>query len=143
MKVKIPVAALCSFALAGCGKPTPGASDAPAALGEASALPVPSDSIDPVKAAIICKAGIAELFQQPAASMKTVPMAGGIIRVSYRRSSDNTLWKNDCRLEGAQILWRAVDVTPGAGPGRWRDDPADGRITYKIDGDRIMVTETF
>jgi hypothetical protein len=106
-------------------------------------MPEPSAVIDPAKAALICKAGIAKLFQQPVGSMKAAPMAGGIVRVSYRRSSDNTLWKNDCRLEGDRILWRALDVSPGSGPGRWRDDPADGTVTYKMDGDRIVVTETF
>ncbi|MFK4870764.1 hypothetical protein [Novosphingobium sp. ZW T3_23] len=120
------------------------ASDAPTSpVAETNAMATPSAIIDPVKAALICKAGIAKLFQQPTASMKAVPMAGGIIRVSYRRSSDNTFWKNDCRLEGAQIIWRAVDVTPGAGPGRWRDDPADGRVTYTMNGDEIVVEETF
>jgi hypothetical protein len=99
--------------------------------------------IDPAKAALICKTGIAKLFQQPVSSMKAVSMPGGIIRVSYHRSSDNTLWKNDCRLEGDRILWRAIDVSPGSGPGRWRDDPADGRVTYSVKGDEIIVEETF
>jgi hypothetical protein len=47
--------------------------------------------------------GIAKLFQQPASTMKAERLAEGITRVSYRRSSDNTLWKNDCRLAGDRI----------------------------------------
>jgi len=81
------------------------ASDVPtSAVVEATAMPVPSAVVDPAKAALICKAGIAKLFQQPVSSMKALPMAGGIVRVSYRRSSDNTLWKNDCRLEGGDRI---------------------------------------
>ncbi|WP_152524702.1 hypothetical protein [Novosphingobium lindaniclasticum] len=137
-------ALLCSLSLLGCEKPAQMASDAPASPAtETNAMPEVSAVIAPAKAASICKAGIAKLFQQPVSSMKAVPVAGGIIRVSYRRSSDNTLWSNDCRLEGDRIVWRAVDVSPGSGPGRWRDDPADGRVTYSVEGDEIIVEETF
>jgi hypothetical protein len=38
-------------------------------------------------------------------------------------------------------MWRAVDALPGSGPGRWRDDPADGVLTYKLDGDKVNVKE--
>lgn len=144
MKAAMPFALLCSLSLVGCERPTQVASDAPTSpVTETNAMATPSAVIDPGKTALICKAAIAKLFQQPAASMKAVPMAGGIVRVSYRRSSDNTLWTNDCRLQADRILWRAVDITPGSGPGRWRDDTADGTVTYKMDGDRIVVTETF
>ncbi len=144
MKAGMPFALLCSLSLVGCERPAQVASDAPTSpVAETNAMATPSAVIDPAKAALICKAGIAKLFQQPAASMKAVPMAGGIVRVSYRRSSDNTLWTNDCRVEGDRIVWRAVDVSPGSGPGRWRDDPADGALTYKVDGDHIDVAETF
>lgn len=144
MRAGMPFALLCSLSLVGCERPTQVASDAPTSrVAETNAMATPSAVIDPAKAALICKAGIAKLFQQPATSMKAAPMVGGIIRVSYRRSSDNTLWTNDCRLEGNRILWRAVDINPGSGPCRWRDDPVDGRVTYSVKGDEIIVEETF
>lgn len=144
MRAEMSFALFCSLSLVGCEKPTQVESDAPASpVAETNVMATPPAVIDPAKAALICKAAIAKLFQQPATSMKTAPMVGGIIRVSYRRSSDNTFWTNDCRLEGNRILWRAVDISPGSGPGRWRDDPADGRVTYSVKGDEIIVEEAF
>lgn len=133
------------LSLAGCKNPrqaTADAADAGVTTMAASATnPLPVR--DAAKAGLVCKAGIAKLFQQPAASMSAEPLAGGITRVSYRRSSDNTLWKNDCRVDGNRIVWRAVDASPGSGPGRWRDDPADGLVTYTLHGERVEVVETF
>lgn len=145
MRADLAIAALCFIALTGCERmerenPETAVSTTPPEVGE---VKKPPEVVDPAKAALICKAGIARLFQQPAATMKAERLAEGITRISYRRSSDNTLWKNDCRLEDNRIVWRAVDASPGSGPGRWRDDPADGTVTYKVIGDRIEVTETF
>lgn len=142
MRVGLAITALCLIALTGCermeqGTPESAVSTAPPELSQQA------KAVGPAKAAIICKAGIAKLFQQPASTMNAERLADGITRISYRRSSDNTLWKNDCRLEDNRIVWRAVDASPGSGPGRWRDDPADGVMTYKIDGERIEVMETF
>lgn len=117
MRAGLSIAALCSLALVGCEKPPQEPSEAPTILpAENTASSLSPDAIDPSKRARICKEGIAELFQQPTAIMKAEPIAGGITRVSYRRPSDNTLWKNDCRLEGNRIVWRAFDASPGSGP---------------------------
>lgn len=141
MKGGVAIAAVCCLAATGCEKPPHVPSDAH--ISAVEQISSTQAAIDPAKAALICKAGIEELFKQPVASMKAEPITGGIIRVSYRRSSDNTLWKNDCKIDGDRIVWRAVDASPGSGPSRWRDDPADGMVTYKINGDRVEVIETF
>ena len=103
----------------------------------------PDSHLDPAKISSICKAGIGELFGRSPDTMKTEQQSDGIVRVSYRRPDDGTLWKNDCRLEGNRIMWRAVDVSPGSGPGRWRNDPADEVLTYTMDGDKISVNISY
>lgn len=100
-------------------------------------------ALSPMQTADICKAGIGKLFGQSPNTMTVETLSDETIRISYRRSSDDTLWKNDCMLVGNRIMWRAVDAFPGSGVGRWRDHPADGVLTYKIDDGRIEVTETF
>lgn len=103
-------------------------------------------TVEPVtaeQAASICKKAMAVLFGQSMDIMKAEQQPGDIIRISYRRASDRTLWTNDCRLDGNRIMWRSVDATPGSGPGRWRDDPADGLLSYTINGNDIEVVETY
>ena len=94
----------------------------------------PTKPLTPAKTASVCKAAIAELFGHSPRIMKTAPF-GGVMRVLYRRPDDGKLWTNDCKLEGDRILWRSVDVVPG----RWRNDPADEVLTFKITGKSVEL----
>lgn len=100
-------------------------------------------SLKPEQTALVCKAGIAKLFGQLASTIKVEKQGAGIVHMSYRRKFDGTRWENDCKLDGDRIMWRAVDAFPGSGPGRSRDDPANGVLTYKLDGDLVEVTEGY
>ena len=92
----------------------------------------------------VCRAAIASINGRDAAIIKVDKIEDGIAYVSYKRPDDGKKWKNRCRLEGNKVIWAAVDLDgPGSGPGRWRNDPADEVITYKIDGDSITITQTF
>ncbi|KAK0336423.1 hypothetical protein LTR94_008937 [Friedmanniomyces endolithicus] len=68
---------------------------------------------------------------------------GGIVRISYKRPDDGKLFKNDCQLQGNRIMWRGVDISPGSGPGRWRNHPDDEILTFKIKGKSVELTTTY
>jgi hypothetical protein len=134
--------------LCGCGSTDDSTGESPSAPAEQSPMPSLTEasagsSLTPQQTALVCKAGIAKLFGQPASTIKVEKQGAGIVHMSYRRKSDSTLWKNDCKLDGNRIMWRAVDASPGSGAGRWRDDPADGVLTYKLDGDLVEVSEEY
>jgi hypothetical protein len=74
-----------------------------------------------------CKKYIGELMGRPADVMSVdyEEQGGALVGVSYRRQSDNKLWKYECTVAGENILWRGVDLfEPGEGPGRWRTEDA-------------------
>jgi hypothetical protein len=98
----------------------------------------PMKSLTPAETASVCKAAIAELFGHSPKIMKTAPFQG-VTRVLYRRPDDGKLWTNDCKLDGAQIMWRSVDVIPG----RWRNHPADEVLTFKVVGKSVELLTTY
>ena len=98
----------------------------------------PTKPLTPAKTASICKAAIAELFGHSPKIMKTAPFQG-VTRVLYRRPNDGKLWTNDCKLEGDRIMWRSVDVVPG----RWRNDPADEVLTFKVTGKSVELLTSY
>ena len=98
----------------------------------------PTKPLTPAETASVCKAAIAELFGHSPKIMKTAPFMGGVTRVLYRRPDDGKLWTNDCKLYGAQVMWRSVDVIPG----RWRNHPADEVLTFKVTGHTVLIQTT-
>ena len=149
MKAKVGTIAIV-LALAGCSESAPqpspqeagpSAADlarADADLGVVPSKVEPTKPLTPAKTASICKAAIAELFGHSPRIMKTAPF-GGVTRVLYRRPDDGKLWTNDCKLEGDRIMWRSVDVVPG----RWRNDPADEVLTFKVTGKSVELLTTY
>lgn len=112
----------------------------------ANAMRISGETTAPVdadKVASICKAAIAELFGHSPKIMKAAPQGGGIVRISYRRPDDGKLFKNDCQLQGNHIMWRGFDISPGSGPGRWRNNPADEVLTFKVKGKTVELLTTY
>lgn len=115
--------------------------------------PVEKAELQPVLStenlARVCKATVAILMGQSPSIMKAENAEAGLARVSYNRPSDNKKWTNECRVDGDLVIWRAVDAFgSGTGAGRWRTDPEDEKIRYKIDGKKVTVdigyqTETY
>lgn len=103
----------------------------------------PSKSLTADEVASICKAGIAELFGHSPKIMKAARQGSGIIRISYKRPDDGKLFKNDCQVQGDRIMWRGFDISPGSGPGRWRNDPADEVLTFTVTGHSVELLTTY
>lgn len=106
------------------------------------ALEAPVDSVgssgqstEPFSISQICKAGIGMMMGRDPAVMDS-RVAGGIVFLSYIREDDGTEWKYKCRLEGNRIMW-------GADDGRWRDNPADEALFFKVSEGRLEVEERY
>lgn len=91
-----------------------------------------------------CKMAISKLMGKPTSIMTATITPDSYFRVTYKRPDDGKTFKNECRFDGNSIVWRGVDIfAPGEGPGRWRDNPADERITWsKVDG-KINVEASY
>jgi len=81
---------------------------------------------------VICKAGIAAIMGRSPSIMKASNIDGPVIGISYIRKDDGTKWALKCRILGNKIIW-------GNSDGRWRTDPLDGVVNYKIEKDSIVV----
>lgn len=88
----------------------------------------------------ICKAAVAVLYGRDPAMMHITKSINDLVRVEYRRPDDNTLWKNECILDGDRVLWRAVDAFPGSGPGKWQNGPYADVLTYTLSGKTVSIT---
>lgn len=148
-------AAILPLGLAACSSPAPqpqrqearpSAADLAKADVDLGVKPVKAESvvlIDSKTGISICKAAIAELFGHSPKIMKSAPHDSGIVRISYRRPDDGKGFKNDCQLQGNRIMWRGVDISPGTGPGRWRNHPDDEVLTFRIKGSEVELTTTY
>lgn len=137
---KLPIAALAISAtmlISGCDNPAPTKVAAKKVAVAPPAASVPS--IDDKTVVSICKAAIAELNGHSPKIMKAGPMTAGIVSISYRRPDDGKAWTNECKIEGERIFWRTVDGAPG----RWRIDPADEILTFKIEGKVVEIKTTY
>ena len=76
--------------------------------------------------AVVCRAGIAALMGHDIKIVRLDKVEGDIAHVSYSRPSDQKIWKNRCRIEGATLIWGTIDAFgPGTGFGPWRSRPED------------------
>lgn len=103
----------------------------------------PSQALTPASLAKVCRAAIAHAMQKSPSIMKVKANEAGIVRIHYTRPDDGKLWKDDCRVSGNRVIWRAVDAFPGSGAGRWRDTAEDGIMTYRLNGDAVTMKEVF
>ncbi|MFN3880102.1 MAG: hypothetical protein ACK4L8_01550 [Nitrincola lacisaponensis] len=82
----------------------------------------------------ICKAGIATVMGRDPSIMRIDNDLDGVLYLSYVRDDDSSFWGYKCKVEGSLIIW-ASDT------GRWRDHPADSRLSYRIEAETIHVEE--
>lgn len=85
----------------------------------------------------ICKAAIATAFYKSPEIIST-EFKSGIVELSYRRDADDSLWRYRCNVECDVVTWAGfID----GGWGRWRNSRSDAKITYKISGEHLIVSE--
>ena len=63
-------------------------------------------------------------------------VAGDILFLSYVRPIDNFVWDYRCKILDNRVIWASE-------PGRWRDDPKDGKVFFEIvdGGKQLQITE--
>ncbi len=101
--------------------------------------------ITPIQQEMICKATVASLMGTDHLNMDSLWLSS-YVQVSYIRKSDRTNWTNDCKFDQKNgiVVWRGVDIDyPGSGPGRWRDGDYDSKIYYKVNDDKVEITEKY
>jgi hypothetical protein len=92
----------------------------------------------------VCRAAIASLNGRDPAIVKIERLELGVAYVRYARPGDGKVWKNRCKAFGDKVIWSTVDLDgPGTGPGRWRTHPADENVTFRFEGDEIIITTAF
>lgn len=90
---------------------------------------------------IICRSAIAKMMGRDR-SIIAGKIVGDFVETSYIRPSDRTAWRNQCQFLGSKIVWRAYQEQ-GKYWGRWRDDPADSTITYRLEGNGLVINESY
>lgn len=68
--------------------------------------------------------------------IKVTKQDKGIVYLYYVRRDDGTKWSYRCKIEGSKVVW-ASDT------GRWRTDPLDERITYRINGKLLEIIQSY
>jgi hypothetical protein len=91
---------------------------------------------------LICKAAIATINGRDFKSVKVYKVNDDLIRLSYVRPSDGSKFNYQCKIEGDRVMWAMIFPE---GPGRWRDNPLDGKIYFKYinNGKTIRITEKY
>lgn len=84
----------------------------------------------------ICKAAIGTIMGRHPKIVKVTNSKDGIVYLNYVRPDDKSKWAFRCRLDGSRVIW-------ASDPGRWRTDPRDEKVSYKIEGDTLTVTENY
>jgi len=84
----------------------------------------------------VCRATVATLYGRDPKIMKVDGNQGPVIFVSYVRPNDGTFWASKCKVDGNRVAWGNRD-------GRWRDNPLDEAVEYKITPTEVTITVKF
>jgi hypothetical protein len=99
----------------------------------------------------ICRAAIATIMGGDPGAIRAAPVPdattdhGMTVRTRYTRSSDGTVWRNECSVAGNRVLWAAIDANGTVGRKRLEDQiyysARGSSITIKVDMDGERVSE--
>lgn len=99
----------------------------------------------------ICRAAIATIMGRDPGTIRAAPAPdattdrGMTVRTRYTRSSDGTVWRNECSVAGNRVLWAAIDADGNVGRKRLEDrlyySAQGSSITIKLDMDGQRVSE--
>ena len=107
---------------------------AAAGLMGAKATPQSFSSEDRI---LICRATIAALMGRPINIVVATEVDDAVVRTSYRRPDDGSIWQNLCRLEGKRVVW--ASVWKDGSLGRWRNHPLDSIVTFQLSGSGVTI----
>lgn len=88
----------------------------------------------------ICKAAAASMFGRDHKIMKLDKIQSDVAYVHYIRKDDSTRWAIKCKLIDDQVMWASNNPDSS---GRWRNDPADSVVKYKVDGNKLTISEVY
>ncbi len=89
-----------------------------------------------VTVGLVCKAASAEMFGRDHKIMQLGKVESGIAYVHYIRQNDGTRWTIKYKLIGNQVMWVSDNADS---TGRWRDDPADSKVKYAVEGKKSLL----
>lgn len=93
---------------------------------------------EPITQGQICKATIAVMMGRSPSIITVVRTEGDVVFLRYTRA-DGTKWANRCSVSPAakRVHWATE-------PGRWRNMPEDGRMSYSLsaDGGTVTIVQT-
>lgn len=95
-----------------------------------------STDIAPFSKEQICKATISKVMGRSPSIMSIERVDGGIIYLSYKRPDDGKKWTYRCKINGSYSIWASET-------GRWRDHPADSKISFSINGSILSLFEKY
>lgn len=107
--------------------------------GQAISAPTPEFTAEK-----ICKAAVSTIMGKDPSIIKVTQIHPGEFDLRYNRPSDDSLWGFGCKLIGNnQVMWRSGAEPDNPGYiGRWRTDPADGKITYSITAGKLTINDS-
>lgn len=83
----------------------------------------------------IAEFAIATIMNQPK-DIVLAAKSNEIYTVSYTRKSDSEKFNYKVKFEGNKIIWSNID-------GRWRNGEYDEKITFREEGNKLTIVQTF
>ena len=84
----------------------------------------------------ICRATIAGLMGRDPSIISIDKVFGREIYLSYIRANDKKKWSYKCKIDGNKVLW-------GTAKGNWRLRREHSKLTFRVAGEIIIITEKF
>lgn len=95
-----------------------------------------STDIAPFSKEQICKATISTVMGKSPSIMSIDRVSDKVTYLSYIRPDDGKKWSYRCKTNDSYSIW-------ASDKGRWRDDPADSKISFSVSGSTLSLSETF
>ena len=106
----------------------------------ATVTPVVGQEIGQQDKIRVCRAAISAIMGRDAATISGKTVSNGIVHTQYTRPSDGTLWQARCKIAGNRVIWASFS---GGSQGRWRDNPMDSVIRFKLKANSVEISEKF
>lgn len=98
-------------------------------------------SLSPNDRILICRAAIAKVMNQPIGIITGSNADSGLVRTSYQRPGDRTVWRNICRFSGNRVVW--ASIRDDGSLGRWRDHALDSVVSFQLSNGAVLIEEAY